>query len=105
MIRRPPRSTLFPYTTLFRSNITVDASQRYTGVLLPGGKAGLNVQGFAVSAGTEHPDVAYAFASYLTTRADISAFSVSPARKSLAGNGVINNAAGLGVKMPPDVQA
>src|SRR2546429_3975212 len=22
MIRRPPRSTLFPYTTLFRSNIT-----------------------------------------------------------------------------------
>src|SRR5258708_24197133 len=29
MIRRPPRSTLFPYTTLFRSNtlgtITVDA--------------------------------------------------------------------------------
>src|SRR5579859_5861576 len=30
-------------------NITVDASQRYTGVLLPGGKAGLNVQGYAVS--------------------------------------------------------
>src|SRR5690554_7860106 len=24
MIRRPPRSTLFPYTTLFRSNITSD---------------------------------------------------------------------------------
>src|SRR5260370_19788819 len=24
MIRRPPRSTLFPYTTLFRSTITVD---------------------------------------------------------------------------------
>src|SRR5258708_33957405 len=23
MIRRPPRSTLFPYTTLFRSNFTV----------------------------------------------------------------------------------
>src|SRR3712207_7156915 len=23
MIRRPPRSTLFPYTTLFRSNLTV----------------------------------------------------------------------------------
>ena len=22
MIRRPPRSTLFPYTTLFRSNVT-----------------------------------------------------------------------------------
>src|ERR1039458_7620569 len=25
MIRRPPRSTLFPYTTLFRSSVTVDA--------------------------------------------------------------------------------
>src|SRR2546430_13281766 len=24
MIRRPPRSTLFPYTTLFRSNVTVN---------------------------------------------------------------------------------
>src|SRR3712207_8943604 len=24
MIRRPPRSTLFPYTTLFRSNIPAD---------------------------------------------------------------------------------
>src|SRR5258708_39623411 len=24
MIRRPPRSTLFPYTTLFRSQITTD---------------------------------------------------------------------------------
>src|SRR3712207_8142371 len=26
MIRRPPRSTLFPYTTLFRSSITACAS-------------------------------------------------------------------------------
>src|SRR5438552_6236981 len=26
MIRRPPRSTLFPYTTLFRSNAANDAS-------------------------------------------------------------------------------
>src|SRR5438034_11370115 len=24
MIRRPPRSTLFPYTTLFRSHVSVD---------------------------------------------------------------------------------
>src|SRR2546430_17322427 len=32
MIRRPPRSTLFPYTTLFRSNavdVYVGASRRY----------------------------------------------------------------------------
>src|SRR3712207_8422367 len=25
MIRRPPRSTLFPYTTLFRSSMTINA--------------------------------------------------------------------------------
>src|SRR5437016_14432938 len=27
MIRRPPRSTLFPYTTLFRSNVKTTVSQ------------------------------------------------------------------------------
>src|SRR2546422_2519855 len=27
MIRRPPRSTLFPYTTLFRSTIEVDLAR------------------------------------------------------------------------------
>src|SRR2546430_11866446 len=31
MIRRPPRSTLFPYTTLFRSS-SPSASMRYFGV-------------------------------------------------------------------------
>src|SRR5260221_9010678 len=30
MIRRPPRSTLFPYTTLFRSNHRADALGRCT---------------------------------------------------------------------------
>src|SRR2546428_8329787 len=34
MIRRPPRSTLFPYTTLFRSHFLYFAPVR----LLPGGK-------------------------------------------------------------------
>src|SRR3712207_7147541 len=29
MIRRPPRSTLFPYTTLFRSSAAVTAATRY----------------------------------------------------------------------------
>src|SRR2546430_8400238 len=31
MIRRPPRSTLFPYTTLFRSHLRVQAAQRPLG--------------------------------------------------------------------------
>src|SRR2546422_1792943 len=30
MIRRPPRSTLFPYTTLFRSHPNICAGNRYT---------------------------------------------------------------------------
>src|SRR2546422_6409495 len=34
MIRRPPRSTLFPYTTLFRS----DLSDRRQGAPVPGGE-------------------------------------------------------------------
>src|SRR2546429_2105372 len=29
MIRRPPRSTLFPYTTLFRSRVSTPASTLY----------------------------------------------------------------------------
>src|SRR4051794_41444748 len=29
MIRRPPRSTLFPYTTLFRSHLTADNALRF----------------------------------------------------------------------------
>src|SRR2546430_15060473 len=29
MIRRPPRSTLFPYTTLFRSNVTDQNAAKY----------------------------------------------------------------------------
>src|SRR3712207_6277242 len=34
MIRRPPRSTLFPYTTLFRSGVRVD-SALYDGYRVP----------------------------------------------------------------------
>src|SRR5258708_21217220 len=37
MIRRPPRSTLFPYTTLFRSPLAVlMAGTRYTRYEMPG---------------------------------------------------------------------
>ncbi len=36
MIRRPPRSTLFPYTTLFRSNFTTLAGSVGGGVQTPG---------------------------------------------------------------------
>src|SRR2546430_13197987 len=36
MIRRPPRSTLFPYTTLFRSQQTITRRERLT-QRMPGG--------------------------------------------------------------------
>src|SRR2546426_7153054 len=49
MIRRPPRSTLFPYTTLFRSDMSL-----YPGLLLQSMERGiqrtlLNLQHFARS--------------------------------------------------------
>src|SRR3712207_7744765 len=37
MIRRPPRSTLFPYTTLFRSERLVGV-KRFQELLAPGGR-------------------------------------------------------------------
>src|SRR5438132_8058181 len=42
MIRRPPRSTLFPYTTLFRSKATVTVGEinRALATLGPGGYFG-----------------------------------------------------------------
>src|SRR2546430_12179996 len=38
MIRRPPRSTLFPYTTLFRSRLAVGAEPREVPRLAHGGE-------------------------------------------------------------------
>src|SRR3712207_4350949 len=35
MIRRPPRSTLFPYTTLFRSSVAANGSEREHRVFRP----------------------------------------------------------------------
>src|SRR2546429_6875462 len=39
MIRRPPRSTLFPYTTLFRSSAGYGSGQAISPRLRPGGMA------------------------------------------------------------------
>ncbi|MCC7208885.1 MAG: extracellular solute-binding protein [Anaerolineae bacterium] len=64
--------------------------------LLPGGVAGLSVQGFAVSAGTAYPELAYALARFLTSRAELASnfFSASPARISLAQDASASNNAG-----------
>src|SRR5256885_11088979 len=39
MIRRPPRSTLFPYTTLFRSSTSPSADRMRTGVRAPSARS------------------------------------------------------------------
>ena len=41
MIRRPPRSTLFPYTTLFRSATYLSTSLRSRSTATPSARAGL----------------------------------------------------------------
>src|SRR3712207_8541033 len=53
MIRRPPRSTLFPYTTLFRSDLTVRRNVTVRGTLVVTGNVtieGTDVRLTAVSA-------------------------------------------------------
>src|SRR2546422_11776994 len=52
MIRRPPRSTLFPYTTLFRSN------KRYTTAFERGGRAAMDSFALAPVFGGEAERVA-----------------------------------------------
>src|SRR3712207_7194271 len=46
MIRRPPRSTLFPYTTLFRSGLRVADRDPGRGGLRPGGNVAERRHGF-----------------------------------------------------------
>src|SRR5258707_10466865 len=52
MIRRPPRSTLFPYTTLFRSTRQLDAALAHLGVIaataLEVGQRGDEVRGLGL---------------------------------------------------------
>src|SRR4051794_41418919 len=70
MIRRPPRSTLFPYTTLFRSDATVpclgDVAQDHSGLLdaerrRQAGRNGLALQDRkSTRLNSSHPSISYA---------------------------------------------
>src|SRR2546427_5483359 len=53
MIRRPPRSTLFPYTTLFRSHFSLRLFLPYVGIQDIGGLAALE-KGDRVFRSEEH---------------------------------------------------
>src|SRR2546430_13314411 len=53
MIRRPPRSTLFPYTTLFRSHVNSGGTITVNlGSLTGGASATITITGTADSVGT-----------------------------------------------------
>lgn len=74
-------------------------------VLLPGGRATLSVQGFAVSAGTDHPELAYELTKYLTTQPQIIGYTGSvPARQSMVGVQDENNPFAR-LQAPAEVQA
>ncbi len=55
--------------------------------LLPGGKAGIEAQGFAVSAGTLYPEQAYKLVKFLSLAPSVADnfLSATPARQSLVG--------------------
>src|SRR5436190_13220958 len=53
MIRRPPRSTLFPYTTLFRSCIGSDLALHYTAATM-GSQMPESADELAVARSEEH---------------------------------------------------
>jgi ABC-type glycerol-3-phosphate transport system substrate-binding protein len=81
----------------FNPNDNQPQETRYAS-LLPGGVAGLNTLGFAVSAGTQSPELAYDLAKFLTLRPELAnnMFSAAPARYSLAGTQAANNNNGGG---------
>jgi ABC-type glycerol-3-phosphate transport system substrate-binding protein len=67
--------------------------------LLPGGGAGVVASGFAVSAGTQYPELAYKLAVYLSQRPEIvnAFFGDSPARRDMVNP--------ESTQFTPDVQA
>lgn len=64
-----------------------DDTHEWRGSLLPGGRAGLEVQGFAVSAGTSSPELAYELIKFLSTSPQVNGqmFGNRPARLSMVG--------------------
>jgi len=60
---------------------------RWQASLLPGGTAGVDVDAFAISGGTQQPELAYELVKFLTANPEVSGrfFGDSPARRSLLG--------------------
>src|SRR2546430_4219812 len=60
MIRRPPRSTLFPYTTLFRSRLPPVAGDGEGGAELAGGAVAGAVRSEEHTSELSHSQISYA---------------------------------------------
>src|SRR2546428_860536 len=98
MIRRPPRSTLFPYTTLFRSLVIVEASiareKVAVGATLVATAVALFAGVFAVTVGAAFTVVNCQLAALasatpsdaFTPVAELAAYTVLLARVSPGGN-------------------
>src|SRR5574340_147052 len=88
MIRRPPRSTLFPYTTLFRSaaNLTIPAGRTLT--IEPGttvyfaSGVGLIVNGKLVAQGTEYQRIRFTRQPLPGTTVEWAGFQYSGTRQA-----------------------
>ncbi len=75
-------------------------------VLLPGGKTGILVKGFALSKGTQHPQEAYNLAKFLTTRPEMVGLgTASLAHKTVEAWKGFKQATGYLIDLPPEVQA
>src|SRR3989449_11612591 len=109
MIRRPPRSTLFPYTTLFRSlPVVIDTDpgiDDLLALLLALGSPELDVRGISVSYGNTVVENAYRNAVEITRRAGrritLCVGARRPLKRDLAVAAGTHRAAGLGPAEPP----
>jgi ABC-type glycerol-3-phosphate transport system substrate-binding protein len=88
-IDRPPLGITQIEDVLFQSK---NPDQKRAGSLLPGGKSFIDTIGFAVSAGTTSPELAYELAAWLTTRGEVADYlALLPARKSLRDSSVVGS--------------
>jgi ABC-type glycerol-3-phosphate transport system substrate-binding protein len=71
--------------TYLLSGLTGSEKGTWAASLLPGGKAALTIDGFAISGASQYPEQAYQLAKYLTSSIDVvnRFFADTPARKSL----------------------
>src|SRR2546427_13142024 len=85
MIRRPPRSTLFPYTTLFRSTVQLTATPR--------GANGLPLSGRLVTWASSAPGMAAVSTGGLVTGVASGAATITATSEGKNGTAAISVAA------------